>query len=484
MQHLRAWGRQRYRRSDSPDVCWYEARSTSGGNACCRSRNVRSSHWRSTTGTRSWPRTPRASSAIEKITDRLFDLGEVRLKEMDEAGVDIQVLSHGAPSAQKLTGDDAPAHRRARERPAGGLRQDQPDRFAAFGALPTCNPAASANELERIVTKHGFKGAMVHGLTNGQFLDDKKFWPIFERAEKLDVPIYLHPSVPHPAVMDAYYKDYLKDFPMVIRAAWGFTVETATQAIRMVLSGVFDAHPNLKIILGHLGETLPFLVWRVDQALSRPGGQKTDQLPRHLLQPLLSHDQRQFLQSGAAVLRAGDGHRPHHVRDRLAVRAEPARHEVGGHHPAVRGGQDQDPERQRQAAACGCDRSFRLTLSWGTTSFSFLFRFVDAGKPVLATGCRRRRARPSPGNLPLGFGRTLCFRGGLLFRRAVLHIRSFGGRGEIGEAFGGLNDGPWCRFGGQSLQGPSRRWSPALLPRLRRWRRSSCSRSIRSRHEG
>jgi predicted TIM-barrel fold metal-dependent hydrolase len=103
------------------------------------------------------------------------------------------------------------------------------------------------------------------------FVDAKRFWPIFARAEKLDVPIYLHPSVPHPQVMDAYYKDYAQDFPMVIRAAWGYTVETATQAIRLVLSGVFEAHPNLKIILGHLGETLPFLVWRIDHALSRPG---------------------------------------------------------------------------------------------------------------------------------------------------------------------------------------------------------------------
>jgi predicted TIM-barrel fold metal-dependent hydrolase len=205
------------------------------------------------------------------ITERLFDLGEMRLREMDEAGIDVQVLSHGAPSAQMLTGDEAAAiAERVNDRLAAFVKT-KPDRFAAFGALATCNPAAAADELERIVTRHGFKGAMIHGLTGGQFLDDKKFWPIFERAEKLDVPIYLHPSVPHPAVMEAYYKDYLKDFPMVIRAAWGFTVETATQAIRMVLSGVFDKYPDLKVILGHLGETLPFLVWRVDQALSRPG---------------------------------------------------------------------------------------------------------------------------------------------------------------------------------------------------------------------
>jgi predicted TIM-barrel fold metal-dependent hydrolase len=181
---------------------------------------------------------------------------------------------------------------------------------------------------------------LIHGLANDVFLDDKRFWPIFERAQALDVPLYLHPSVPLPAsergglrdetgivalpgwnrvfsrhrmspgfmaftaadarspmqssanatgrsrtaaiaganglsdcagsgAMDAYYKDYAKDFPMVVRAAWGYTVETATQAIRLVLGGVFDAYPRLKVVLGHLGETLPFLVWRVGQAPAR-----------------------------------------------------------------------------------------------------------------------------------------------------------------------------------------------------------------------
>ena len=205
------------------------------------------------------------------IAERLFDMGELRLKEMDEAGIDIQVISHGAPSAQKLTGPDAAAiAARANDRLAAAIKA-RPDRFAAFAALPTCDPIAAANELERTVTKHGFKGAMIHGLTGGLFLDDQRFWPIFERAEKLDVPIYLHPSIPHPAVTEAYYKDYVQDFPMVIRAAWGFTVETATQVIRLMLSGVFGRYPNLKIIVGHLGETLPFLLWRIDQALSRPG---------------------------------------------------------------------------------------------------------------------------------------------------------------------------------------------------------------------
>ncbi len=202
---------------------------------------------------------------------RLNDLGELRLKEMDEAGIDVQVISHGAPSTQKLEGAGAVAlTQRVNDRLHAAIGA-HPTRFAGFAALPTSDPAAAADELERCVTKLGFKGAMLHGMANGVFLDDQRFWPIYERAAALDVPIYLHPSLPHPAVMDVYYKDYAKDFPMVIRAAWGFTVETATLAVRLVLSGVFDKHPGLKIILGHLGETLPYFVWRIDHALSRPG---------------------------------------------------------------------------------------------------------------------------------------------------------------------------------------------------------------------
>ena len=205
-----------------------------------------------------------------KTLERLYDIGALRIAEMDEAGIDMQILSHGAPSTQKLTRADAvEIARRVNDRLHAAVSL-HPSRFAAFSALPTSDPKAAADELER-TTKLGFKGAMIHGLANGAFLDDKRFWLIFERAQALDVPIYLHPSVPLPAVAEAYYNAYAKDFPMVVRAAWGFTVETATQAIRLVLSGLFDAYPRLKIVLGHLGETLPFLVWRVDQALSRPG---------------------------------------------------------------------------------------------------------------------------------------------------------------------------------------------------------------------
>src|SRR5216684_2147953 len=202
-----------------------------------------------------------------RIVERLDDLGTLRLKEMDEAGIDIQVLSHANPSLQKLDAATAvPLARRVNDRLHEAV-QRHPDRFAAFAALPTADPTAAADELERAVTKLGFKGAMIHGLTNGRFIDDRQFWPIFERARSLDVPIYIHPAPPHPAVVDAYYRDYLKEFPGLVSAAWGFTVETATQGIRLVLSGVFDKYPGLKIIMGHLGESLPFSLWRIDMAL-------------------------------------------------------------------------------------------------------------------------------------------------------------------------------------------------------------------------
>lgn len=210
-----------------------------------------------------------------KIRSRLDDVGALRIKEMDEAGIDVQVLSQSAPGTHRMEAASAvPLCKGANDRLHATV-QAHPTRFAGFATLPAVDPKASADELERTVTRYGFKGAMVHGLTvvDGQrlFIDDKRFWPIFERAQALDVPIYIHPAMPHPAVVEAYYKDYVKDFPYILSAGWGFTVETATQAIRMVLSGMFDAYPKLQIIVGHLGEGLPFSLWRISQALSREG---------------------------------------------------------------------------------------------------------------------------------------------------------------------------------------------------------------------
>ncbi len=207
---------------------------------------------------------------------QLNDLGALRIKEMDEAGIDVQVLSHGAPATQRLDAATAiPVARGANDRLKKAIEASG-GRLEGFAVLPSADPKAAADELERAVTKLGFKGAMMHGLDKaGRFLDLKEFWPIYERAQALDVPIYIHPAVPHKAVVEAYYKDYLEQFPGLMTAAWGFTVETATQGIRLVLSGLFDKYPNLKIILGHLGESLPFSAWRIDMALQRPGNRST-----------------------------------------------------------------------------------------------------------------------------------------------------------------------------------------------------------------
>src|SRR5437016_1680604 len=195
---------------------------------------------------------------MPSIEERLDDVGALRLREMDESGVDFQVLSHSIPGLQGVdAATGVPLARRVNDRLNAAVRA-HPDRFAAFAALPTADPKAAADELERTVTRLGFKGAMIHGLTNGVFHDDKRFWPIYERAQALDVPLYMHPGIPQPAIIETYYKEYYQQYPNLLRAAWGFTVETATQAIRLILGGVFEAHPQLKIILGHLGEGLPF----------------------------------------------------------------------------------------------------------------------------------------------------------------------------------------------------------------------------------
>jgi len=204
------------------------------------------------------------------MVQRLEDLGAGRIQEMDATGIDIQVISHTAPALGKITDPAQAVHlaRLANDHLHLAV-QTHPGRFAGFAALPTPDPKAAADELERAVTRLGFKGAMIHGLTNGRFHDHKDFWPIFERAQALDVPVYFHPAVPSQAVVDAYYKDYVESVPGILRAAWGFTVETATQGVRLVLSGVFDAYPGLKVIFGHLGEGLPFYAWRINMAFGR-----------------------------------------------------------------------------------------------------------------------------------------------------------------------------------------------------------------------
>ena len=195
----------------------------------------------------------------------LDEIGDMRLQAMDDAGITLQVLSHTKPGVQEIAdAEQAVALACAANDTLAEAVLAHPDRFAGFATLATAAPEQAARELERTVSKYGFKGAMINGHTRGAYLDDKRFWAIFETAQALDVPIYLHPSNPHPLVYEAYYKDY----PVLGYAPWGYAVETGTHVLRLILSGVFDQFPRLKMIIGHMGELLPFALWRADGRLT------------------------------------------------------------------------------------------------------------------------------------------------------------------------------------------------------------------------
>jgi predicted TIM-barrel fold metal-dependent hydrolase len=205
----------------------------------------------------------------------LLDLGRRRIAAMDAAGIDLQVLSHNQPGCQALAASEAiPLAKEVNDHLFEAVKA-HPGRFAGFAALPTADPAAAAKELERAVTKLGFKGAMINGHTRGSFLDEKRFWCIFECAQALGMPVYLHPRMPHPAAMKAYFEGYEE----LALAAWGFGIDTGVHFLRLVFAGVCDAFPDLKFILGHLGEGLPFMLYRLNDqtrlAAARRGLKKT-----------------------------------------------------------------------------------------------------------------------------------------------------------------------------------------------------------------
>ena len=213
---------------------------------------------------------PGGASRMPDFFRKLADLEGERLRSMDQAGIDVQVLSHLSTPLQQLDpGLAVDLAFETNDRLQQTIERN-PSRFGGFAALPTPNPAKAADELERCVTKLGFKGAMLWGRTGDSYHDERRFWPIFERAEGLDVPIYIHPGPPHAGIM-ATVSDYLTDFPTLDGAPWGYTADTATQAFRLMLSGVFEAYPRLRIILGHMGEGLPFQIDRMDESINRPG---------------------------------------------------------------------------------------------------------------------------------------------------------------------------------------------------------------------
>ena len=192
---------------------------------------------------------------------RLADFERFRLPLMDELGISTQVISVGSPGIQGLpdAATAIPMARKTNDLQAEIIRK-YPGRFAGFAALPTQDPKAAADELERAIKQLGFKGAMIQGRTNWEHLDEQKHWVLWERAAALEVPIYLHVNEPTPAVVKEY-----EDHPELMGPTWSWGVEAATQALRIIGSGVFDAVPKATMILGHLGESLPYLLGRLDE---------------------------------------------------------------------------------------------------------------------------------------------------------------------------------------------------------------------------
>ena len=209
---------------------------------------------------------PSEADPMAERLAKLDDLGHARVNDMDSAGIDIQVLSLTA-SSRLDPEHEVDSAKQANDELAKAIASN-PSRLAGFASLPLSDPAASAAELARAVTTLGFKGALVNGTYNDLFLDDPRFLPIFEAAEQLQVPIYLHPAEPPTAVRNAYYKGLdPKTAQLLATSAWGWHVETGLHALRLIVSGLFDRFPSLRVIIGHMGEAVPFMLARTSRNL-------------------------------------------------------------------------------------------------------------------------------------------------------------------------------------------------------------------------
>ncbi|MGC3981391.1 MAG: amidohydrolase family protein [Steroidobacteraceae bacterium] len=187
----------------------------------------------------------------------LLDIGEGRVKGMDADGVDIQVLSLSSPGVQTFAPATAVSMARQVNDQMAEVIKKYPTRFGGLATIAPQAPAETVKELERCIKTLKLNGGIINSHTNGEYLDDKKYWPILEAFEALDVPLYIHPRDPSPGL----------EGPLAIQGfavGWGYAVETGTHALRMIAGGVFDQFPKLRIVLGHLGETLPFLLDRID----------------------------------------------------------------------------------------------------------------------------------------------------------------------------------------------------------------------------
>jgi len=198
------------------------------------------------------------SPGAKAVHERLLDLGEGRIRHMDETGIAVQLLSLTAPGIQVF--EAVAADRLARE--SNDLLIDaiarHPERLAGLAAIAPQDPEGAVRELKRIGHAPGIKGVIVNSHTKGAYLDQPQFAPVLEACEALGLPIYLHPREPSPQMIEPFL-DYGLYF-----AGWGFAVECGLHAMRLIMSGAFERYPRLKIVLGHMGEGIPYWLQRID----------------------------------------------------------------------------------------------------------------------------------------------------------------------------------------------------------------------------
>ncbi|WP_435126636.1 amidohydrolase family protein [Actinacidiphila sp. bgisy144] len=198
------------------------------------------------------------------ITPALLDLGSERVTAMDDAGIDVSVLSLTTPGLQDLDPAEAVALQAPTNDAIAAAVRRHPGRFQGFAALATSAPRAAATELRRAVTELGLNGALVNANSRGRALDAPEFWDIYEAAEDLRVPVYLHPSVPFPAVTGAYYRGFGPPVDdMLATGAFGWHYDAGLTVLRMIIAGVFDRFPGLQLVLGHWGEVVLFYLDRI-----------------------------------------------------------------------------------------------------------------------------------------------------------------------------------------------------------------------------
>ncbi len=228
-------------------------------------------------GKKQEPASPEQAEAMKFMMERAFPGEELldfdkRLAFMDANQIDMQVLSLTSPVSDLVPAEEAVNICRLANDITKQHMEEHPDRFAGFATLPMAAPEAAAKELERCVKELGFSGVLLAGRYKGRFYNEEEFFPIFEKAAELDVPVYFHPAGIPMEVQEAYYMSDAYSFIVgaeLASAGFGWHVEVGIQIVRLILSGIFDKLPNLKFISGHWGETIPAFLERMDSILDR-----------------------------------------------------------------------------------------------------------------------------------------------------------------------------------------------------------------------